>query len=55
MNEYDECITMDAADEELQERMNASLRYHCQCADPEPVLIEHGLGSLCEKCGERIL
>lgn len=54
MSEYDECITMDAADEQLQERMNASVRERCRCADPEPVLIEHGLDSMCEKCGQLI-
>lgn len=26
----------------------------CKCAQPEPALIEHGLASLCEKCGQYI-
>lgn len=24
---------------------------YCQCPEPEPALINHGLDSLCEKCG----
>ena len=27
----------------------------CRCAHPEPVLVDHGLSSMCEKCGQRIL
>lgn len=26
----------------------------CQCRSPEPALIEHGLYSFCEKCGQYI-
>lgn len=26
----------------------------CHCASPEPALIEHGLRSICEKCGQYI-
>ncbi len=31
--------------------MNRSI---CQCPSPEPALVEHGLYSLCEKCGQYI-
>lgn len=27
----------------------------CRCVEPEPVLVAHGTGSLCEKCGQKIL
>lgn len=26
----------------------------CQCAEPFPALINHGMDSLCEQCGELI-
>lgn len=29
-------------------------RRTCTCANPEPVLVNHGLDSLCEKCGQPI-
>jgi hypothetical protein len=27
---------------------------HCVCEKPEPVLVNHGLDSLCEKCGQPV-
>lgn len=28
-----------------------SIEATCKCESPEPALINHGLGSVCEKCG----